>query len=169
MNRRISLPNKQSGVVLVIGLIMLLLLTLIGLTGTHATSLEEKMAGNAQDQAIAFQAAEATLLEAEKFILEHSSSSATYTGAGGLYDIDVDEPTDYFAESVWTAENSASTPNGFGHNFVNNSGIAIADPLYVIKKIEQNGDKSVFKITVRAVGISPGTQIILQAFFEKET
>lgn len=167
MENKINLVNKQSGVVLVVGMIMLLLLTLIGLTGTHATSLEEKMAGNAQDQVIAFQAAEATLLEAEKFVLENSASTATYSGAGGLLDIDDAEPADYFSESVWTAENAAATSNGFGENFVNNAGTAIADPLYVIKKIEQNGASSVFKITVRAVGVSPGTQIILQAFFEK--
>ncbi|MFK5947321.1 MAG: PilX N-terminal domain-containing pilus assembly protein, partial [Methylococcales bacterium] len=58
MNDRVTPLNKQTGVVLVVSLIMLLLLTLIGITGTQVTSLEEKMAGNARDQNIAFQAAE---------------------------------------------------------------------------------------------------------------
>lgn len=41
-----SIAQHQSGVVLVISLIMLLALTLIGVTGSRVTSLEEKMAAN---------------------------------------------------------------------------------------------------------------------------
>ena len=52
-------PSKhQSGVVLPISMIMLLLLTLIGITGSHVTGLEEKMAGNSRNYNLAFQAAE---------------------------------------------------------------------------------------------------------------
>jgi type IV pilus assembly protein PilX len=61
-------PKQQSGVVLVISLVMLLLLTLIGVTSVQTTSLEEKMAGNMRDQNIAFQAAEAALRDAEEDI-----------------------------------------------------------------------------------------------------
>jgi type IV pilus assembly protein PilX len=55
----------QSGAVLVVSLIMLLLLTLIGVTAMQSTSLEEKMAGNMRDRSIAFQAAEAALRQGE--------------------------------------------------------------------------------------------------------
>jgi type IV pilus assembly protein PilX len=62
-------PHKlQSGVVLVVSLIMLLLLTLIALSGSQSTSLEEKMAGNMRDRNLAFQAAEAALRDAESDI-----------------------------------------------------------------------------------------------------
>lgn len=53
--------QSQSGAVLIISLIMLLALTIIGLTSSSVTSLEEKMAANAKDINLAFQAAEATL------------------------------------------------------------------------------------------------------------
>lgn len=55
----------QSGVVLAISLIMLLLLTLIGFSALQSTGLEEKMAGNMRDRNLAFQAAEAALRDAE--------------------------------------------------------------------------------------------------------
>ena len=63
-----STPPYQSGAVLIISLIMLLLLTLIGVTGSQVTGLEEKMAGNMRQRNLAFQAAEAALRDAEQFI-----------------------------------------------------------------------------------------------------
>ena len=57
--------NRQSGLALIIGLVMLLLLTLIMLSAVRVTILEEKMAGNLHNQNIAFQAAESALREAE--------------------------------------------------------------------------------------------------------
>ncbi|MCX7100437.1 MAG: PilX N-terminal domain-containing pilus assembly protein, partial [Methylobacter sp.] len=55
---------NQSGAVLIISLIMLLLLTLIGTTAMQTSTLEEKMAGNLRDRDIAFQAAESALRDA---------------------------------------------------------------------------------------------------------
>ena len=63
-------PNAahQSGAVLAISLIMLLLLTIIGVTATQVTGLEEKMAGNLRNQNLAFQAAEAALRAGEEAV-----------------------------------------------------------------------------------------------------
>jgi len=60
--------KQQSGIVLVIGLIMLLLMTLIGVTAMQVTSLEEKMAGNFRNHNVAFQAAESALRYAESHL-----------------------------------------------------------------------------------------------------
>ena len=53
--------SLQSGSALVVGLLMLLVMTLTGVAAMHVTSLEEKMAGNARDRSLAFQAAETAL------------------------------------------------------------------------------------------------------------
>jgi len=63
-----SITLQQSGAVLIISLIMLLLLTLIGASSMQTTSLEEKMAGNLRDRNLAFQAAESALRDAEQDI-----------------------------------------------------------------------------------------------------
>ncbi len=77
-NRIIGSPHKhQSGVVLVVGLIILLLLTLIGLTGMQTTGLEEKMASNMRDKNLAFQTAEATLKVGENKIQDLSNSNTS--------------------------------------------------------------------------------------------
>ena len=76
--------STQSGVVLIVSLIMLLLLTLIATTSMQTTSLEEKMVGNMRDQNTAFQTAEAVLRAGE------TATSAplvfTCAGTGGYYD-----------------------------------------------------------------------------------
>jgi len=59
--------KHQSGVVLPVSMIMLLLLTLISVTASQVTGLEEKMAGNSRDSNLAFQAAEAALRGGERF------------------------------------------------------------------------------------------------------
>lgn len=60
--------NTQAGAVLFVSLIMLLVLTVIGVTAMQTTTLEEKMAGNLRDQTLAFQAAEAALREGETWL-----------------------------------------------------------------------------------------------------
>jgi type IV pilus assembly protein PilX len=69
MTTRTIILKPQSGVVLLVSMIMLLLLTIIGITGMQTTGLEEKMAGNMRDHNVAFQAAETALRDAEHDIL----------------------------------------------------------------------------------------------------
>ena len=53
--------KKQSGVVLVMALVMLTLLTLIGVSSMSSATLEMRVAGNMQQHNIAFQAAQSRL------------------------------------------------------------------------------------------------------------
>ena len=161
IKQEIQLKKHQSGVVLVIGLIMLLLMTLIGVTAMSVNGLEEKMTGNYRDRNIAFQAAEATLLEAEKFILAKNVDATVYTGSGGLLNLTDSEPTNFF-KITWSDTNSVKTSNSFASQF----GLT-QNPRYIIKRISQNGSVNYFRITARAVGRSPGTQIILQEVYAR--
>lgn len=52
-------PARQQGAALIVGLIMLLVLTLLGVSNMNMTTLELKMAANSQNQNHCFQAAEA--------------------------------------------------------------------------------------------------------------
>lgn len=58
--------GREEGVVLVITLILLLVMTLLGISAVRGTTLEERMAGNWRDQNIALQAAEAALRAGER-------------------------------------------------------------------------------------------------------
>lgn len=91
--------NTQSGVALIVGLILLLLLTLIGVAGMKDTQLQEKMAGTALDRETAMQAAEAALRQAElEFGSAYQSSIAKAstplynkfeTNAAGRYKVEI--------------------------------------------------------------------------------
>lgn len=61
-------PAHQRGAVLIVSLLMLVVMTLVGVTGIQMTSMEERMSGNARDRNLAFQAAEAALRSAEGVI-----------------------------------------------------------------------------------------------------
>jgi type IV pilus assembly protein PilX len=81
MMKRSSALQPQTGAVLLFALIMLMLMTMIGLSGSKVTSLEQRMAGNFRDKDLAFQAAESTLQYAEAQL--HASPMLLTFDSGG--------------------------------------------------------------------------------------
>jgi len=57
--------RTQQGVVLAVALIMLVLVTLLGMSAMRSTIMEERMASNSRNENIAFQLAETALRQAE--------------------------------------------------------------------------------------------------------
>ncbi len=53
--------RKQQGVVLVVGLLMLLIITIVGVTAMSDTTMNERMTANHQFQTLSFQAAESAI------------------------------------------------------------------------------------------------------------
>ena len=76
--RRLNPKSAQAGVSLVIVLLFLLVMTVLGITAVRTSNLEEKMSGNERDRAIAFEAAEATLRDAERDISLNITSSSAF-------------------------------------------------------------------------------------------
>lgn len=63
-NRR----KRQSGAALIVALVMLLVMTLIAVTASRTSVLQERMAGNLRQGSVAFEGAEATLRIGEQWI-----------------------------------------------------------------------------------------------------
>ncbi len=61
--------RRQKGITLIVGLILLLVMTMLGLTAVQVTTQQERMAGNLRDRNIAFQAAESALREGESALI----------------------------------------------------------------------------------------------------
>ena len=66
--------SHQRGVVLVIGLILLLMITVLALATMSSTNMQERMAGNARTQALAFQVASLGASDALNFYIEQRKS-----------------------------------------------------------------------------------------------
>lgn len=59
---------EQSGAALITSLVFLTVLTILGMNTLGTALLESRMAGNARDRSLAFQAAESALRDAERYI-----------------------------------------------------------------------------------------------------
>ena len=63
-----TIGRRQHGAILIITLLFLVILTMLGVTAMTSSTMEERMAGNTRDSAIALQAAEAALRDAYRDI-----------------------------------------------------------------------------------------------------
>jgi len=184
-----SLSKNQQGAVLIISMIMLLLLTILGIASMRNTGLEERMAGNARDNHLAFEAAEAALIDAERF-LDTVAVTGPFdlTGNDGLYAGDVELEAAYpVYEDIqnyvdWTG---GDANRGFRTATIIGTGEGLASPpRYVIQltgmpKGEgadninlQNygqgtggGQVGLFRITARGTGGSDNSVVFLQTVY----
>ncbi|WP_347331153.1 pilus assembly PilX family protein [Marinimicrobium locisalis] len=73
--------NAQQGAVLIMGLIMLLLMTIVGMAAIRGSSLQETMAGNMRERNLAFQSAEAALRVGEALVQDNNVETLDFSGA----------------------------------------------------------------------------------------
>ena len=167
-----------------IGLIMLLLLTMIGMTASQVAGLEEKMAGNANDYNLAFQSAEAALREAESY-LEGLTTTTDFDGsnAGMLQEGASDDlSSDYYTDpATWVSASSIQTSGTYPQL------PSAHQPRYIIKfmSTQENdsnarlniggygettagGAVTVLKVTSRSVGRNGSSQVVLQSYYAKK-
>lgn len=85
MKRAIPNIHSQRGVALFVGLMLLLILTVLGLSSSNVTIMQERMAGNVSETNIAFQQAERTLRATEQRLMAYVM--------GGVDGLDTAPPT----------------------------------------------------------------------------
>ncbi|MCH8866850.1 MAG: hypothetical protein IID58_08370 [Proteobacteria bacterium] len=172
--KRSKLLRHQSGAVLAVCLVFLLIITLIAVSSMRDTLLEEKMAGNTRDRNLAFQAAESAAREAEIFV-EGLVSLGDFDVTAGLYGLNSTEPS-YAHAATWDDEaNYVEANSDYG---------AYLAPRYLIKQFttmvgtegamnmsgyggnKGTGDVTVFKITARGTGGSADSaEVIIRSQF----
>ena len=183
MHMKQQIPCKQTGVALIVALIMLLLLTIIGVTGMQTTALEERMAGNMRDKELAFESAEAALRDAENFMETVFTLGAfNADGTDGYYDNSVRE--------LWKNVDWKGTDTGNSNKAVaaSSSIPGVETGQYVIQYIADSeeedasggvnlnnigqgtggGNTSVFRITARGTGASGTATVVLQSIYGRK-
>lgn len=190
-------PQRQRGVVLLVGLVVLLVLSLLALGSIRSTTLEERMTGNSQDQQIAFQVAEAALREAEAILGQPMLPAFVAVGSIGAAGFYLADPPDSSAAAsryrpLWL-RTAADTRNP-----VWRSATVTADapppPIdrargeYLIEQLDSNEEASpgeslqadsaedrreriIYRITARAWGAATADQaapaVLLQSTFKR--
>jgi type IV pilus assembly protein PilX len=122
---------------MITALIFLVILTIMGVTAARMSSLEERMAGNMRDRAVAFRAAEMGLRDAERDIMNKAEV--------GL----IDSCSEFPAGEV-----------GYGSS----TGVTailglLAQPTY---RVTCPGGPNDYTIKATAKGAKPGTEVILE-------
>lgn len=92
---------NQRGAVLIVSLILLLVMTILALSGSQVVRLQERMTGNLRDTDLAFQGAEAALRDAEQYIEDLTAWPATVCTSSAttgcmMFEIGVLRPTAAF-------------------------------------------------------------------------
>lgn len=176
-----AIPQGEQGFVLVVALILLLILTLLGLASIQSTSLEEKMAGNQRQQALAFQAAEAALRQGESSLVGSASLPPFNGGVLGYYNYPIDPSTGsaMMAGSDWQTWNW-SNAIGISSNQLGSGGNSGATAQYYIEPFiyvptsGQSLDASapipgqqIYAITARGVSPDGKAIVILQSTYKR--
>ena len=163
--------RRQRGAVLVVSLVFLLVITMLAVGSMQNTLLEEKMAGNASDRNLAFQATESALREAEVFV-EGIVSLGNFGVGGGLRDRTAMEPS-FYDNSTWSdANNYITATTDYG---------SYDSPRYFVKHLttvagtegslnmsgygdnKGTGDVTIFRVTARGTGASSDSaEVILR-------
>ena len=169
--------NKQKGAALILSLLILLVMTLIGVTAMQTTTMEEKMAGNMNDMNVALQTAEAALRAGETD-LEDLFSTADFTNTGGSgpfnYKWSVGTAPDPFANATWANDTSSKSYTAFtgnggnGRYFIEKVGVVDTSSSEE-QCLDQHGDPCTggilesFRVTARGTGLSGTAVVILQS------
>ncbi len=173
--RHLSYGGRQRGVALFISLVLLLILTIIGVSSVQTTSLEVRMSRNEHDALLAFQSAESALRDAES-LLDGIASTVVFDDTNGLYQIaDLGEDEVWWDSDVWSGSNSIQAANEI-------DGTA-ARARYIIEYMgsvvrEENAYQQddpyasggvdrveVFRITARGVGGTENARVLLQTTY----
>lgn len=134
---RAAAQRRQSGVALIVALILLVVITVIGLAAIRTSTLQEKMAGNTFDRAQAFQVAEATLQLASATILPPAPppdpatyQANAYTDCANNPCLDNPAHDPNVPAAAWTLPPTATNAGGGTANIVSLYG---NNPSYIIQ------------------------------------
>jgi type IV pilus assembly protein PilX len=112
LDSRHSLLHRRHnrGIALFISLVLLLMLTIVGVSAVQTTTLEVRMARNEHDSMLAFQAAESALRDGEATLDNLVPvESFVSSGVAGLWTVaDMDEPQRWDLPGVWEDGSSRS-------------------------------------------------------------
>jgi type IV pilus assembly protein PilX len=166
--------KRQTGAVLMVSLLVLILLTLLGLTAIRAGTVQERIAGNTRNLDVAFQAAEAALREAEDR-LDNPSVPLTNGSVTGWYHWSLAPAPAWKAPATWDASGNIDYTLGA------DAGWSVARaPEFAVEELPPMPDTGgsldgsapvsedvMYRISARGFGGNTNTFVILQTTYRR--
>lgn len=148
--------RRQSGAVLIIGLILLVVLTLLGVQGMRTNVAQERMAFNMRERNLAFQAAEAALREGER-----QNPNAGFNND----DLPLPDPANW--NGVSSNGSGTGTVANFSAELSANPSFHMGPPRYVPNGISDPIEyQPIYPVTARGVGAQPTSVVVIQSGLE---
>ena len=155
--------HRQSGIVLPIVMILMVILGVLAVSGMDDTAMQERMAGNLRDREVAFQAAESALRMGEGWIQTNRSEAEGNTEMSGAQ------------AATW--DGLSPEPSGVRTGlYGGDDRISLAaDPVFFVgppQLLRVNPGETppqfrqIFPVISRALGATDTTVIILRSTFE---
>jgi type IV pilus assembly protein PilX len=186
--RQLKFPSQQRGFVLFVALILLLILSLLGVTAARLQTTEERMARNEDNRQIGAQAAEAALRAGETGLTTGVYTAAQFSAnTNGLYELNPSAGSVLWGPPAfnWAAAGAALTYSPADAlnpmPALTSLPAAAQSPQYIIENlpaVAMPGDSisqvqyaspvppvTVYRVTASGVGADSSTTTILQSIF----
>lgn len=162
---------------MIVGLIMVLAITIVGISAIRGTALQEQMAGNMRDRQLAFQASESALREGESELLGGPVQAPIGDRQGYLESLD-QSSTSFWMESEDNWEALAATYSEDIDN-VNERPIFLVEEISFygsgldgnandFANLMKAGMDVRYRVTSRSVGGSTDAKVIVQSTYRNE-
>ena len=173
--------RNQTGIVLFMSLVILLILTILGLSSVQTTSLQERMSRNASDSNLAFQAAESALRDGEDRLRSYPSMTI-YTRDGGPGTHSEAGPTEVpnWEGIDWSPSSDSCTGCITADTEISGTASQAKYIVEHIKTVQSDGDRlnlnnigvttgsgktDVFRVTAFGVGGTDTARVMLQSTY----
>ena len=174
---RPQLRSRQRGAILIISLLLLVVLTVLGITTMRTSGLQERMAGNTRDLNLALQGAEAGLRDGENLIRVQVSRPVATAGAGCVFCQRGALPIAIADETVFDWANEAQEFGTAGARDLMANQLD-EDPRYVVEESafvrdslvigqEATEGRDFYQVTARSTGASGMANTVLQSTYTR--
>ena len=167
-------PGRQRGAVLVTSMLLLMVLTIIGVTVMQMSRMQERLAGNSRDVNMAFQAAEGALRNAERFIEVQKTKPIGCSSAGCQVWLEEAAVGVANADETWWEENGQEFELKTMEGLDEPPKVAVEELGYVrtdggvVMGQETPDGRDFYQITARSTGGSGQTEVVLQSTYAKK-
>lgn len=174
-----SMPRHQKGALLIVALVMVLLMTIVGMTAIRGTGLQESMAGNMRERNITFQAAESGLRSGEAVVALTNKTlpapdctagfCSEFTPAESVGSWAVAKWSDKAAESKFKADDVASKPRYVVEEvFMAPGALAAEEGSGIdVASTQVTGVPQPYRISARATGITGQSDVVVQSIYKR--
>lgn len=174
-------PQRERGSALLLALILLLVLSLLAISGMEGSLMQERMSTAQREGVMALEIAESGARDAEKWIEDNVVTLTDFDGSDGLYNATDDEDQhapDIYDTSVWDDNSQTRTADPVDgvtpRYFVEYMGEGFTPPQRTDGNIggyrhdSGGGNVQSFRVVVRAESPSGRGQRFLEVFYTRQ-